>query len=73
MFQNLSFNLHFEGSKNIHVLQVLIWDFGICWRFLTGVCHLDLDLDKVIVLWYIHFLIMSLCQAFEGAKNIYFL
>ena len=27
------------------VLEVLIWGFGGCWRFLTWVWHLDLDLD----------------------------
>merc|ERR1711954_615366 len=39
--------LDFEGAKNIHVLQVLIWGLGGRWRFLTGVLHLDLDLDMV--------------------------
>ena len=28
--------LDFEGAKNLHVLKVLIWGFGGCWRFLTG-------------------------------------
>ena len=31
----------FEGAKNIHVIYVLI--FGL--MFLTGIQHLDLDLD----------------------------
>ena len=39
--------LDFEGAKIIHVLQVLFWGFGGCLRFLTGVLHLDLDLDRV--------------------------
>ena len=39
--------IDFEGAKNTHFLKVLIWGFGGCWRFLTGVWHLDLDLDMV--------------------------
>ena len=54
MIQILALYLDFEGAKNIHVLQVLIGDFGGCWRFLTGVWHLDLDLDMVTGLWYTH-------------------
>ena len=50
--QILAFNLDFEGAKNIHVLKVLIWGFGGCWRFLTGVWHPDIDLDMVTGLWY---------------------
>ena len=46
--------LDFEGAKNIHVLYVLIWGFGGCWRFLTGVWNLHLDLDMVTGLWYTH-------------------
>ena len=42
--------LDFQGEQNIDVLQVLIGGFGGCWRFLTGVCHLDLDLDMVTCL-----------------------
>merc|ERR1711954_441771 len=45
MIQILALYLYFEGAKNIHVLYVLIWCFGRRWRFLTGVWHLDLDLD----------------------------
>ena len=48
----MALSLVFEGAKNIHVLKVLIWGFGECWRFLTGVWHLDLDLDMVIGLCY---------------------
>ena len=40
----------FEGAKNFYDLQVLIWDFGGHWRFLTGVWHLDLDLDMLTAL-----------------------
>merc|ERR1711954_288598 len=47
MIQILALYLDFEGAKNIHVLQVIIWCFGGRWRFLTGVLHLDLDLDMV--------------------------
>ena len=43
--------LDFEGAKNIHVLWVLIWGFGGCWRFLIGVWHPDIDLDLVTGLW----------------------
>ena len=28
--------------------------FGRCWIFLTGIWHLDLDLDMVTGLWYTH-------------------
>ena len=44
--------LDFEGAMKTHVLKVLIWGFGECWRFPTGVWHLDLDLDMVIGLCY---------------------
>merc|ERR1712112_806882 len=47
MIQISALYLIFEGAKNIHVLLVIIWGFGRCWRFLTGVWHLDLDLDMV--------------------------
>ena len=52
MIQILALHLDFEGAKNIHVLQVFIWGFGGRWRFLTGVWHLEFDLDRVTVLWY---------------------
>ena len=54
MFQIVALYLNFEGEKNIHVLKVLIWGFGGCWRFLTGVWHLDVDFDMVTGLWYTH-------------------
>ena len=50
MFQIWAHYLDFEGAKDIHVLQVIIWGFGGCWRFLTGVWHLDLDLNIVTCL-----------------------
>ena len=48
MIQILALYLDFEGAKNIHVLEVLIWGFGGCWRFLTGVWLLNIDLDMAI-------------------------
>ena len=45
MFQILALYLDFEGGKNIHVLNVLIWVFRGSWMFLNGVWHVDLDLD----------------------------
>ena len=47
IFQIWTLYLDFEGAKNIHLLEVLIWGFGGRWGFLTGVWHLDLDLDMV--------------------------
>ena len=32
IFQILALYLDFEGAKNIHVIYVLIWGFGACWR-----------------------------------------
>ena len=46
--------LDFEGRKNTYVLLVLIWGCRGCWRFLTGVWHLNLDLDMVFGVWYNH-------------------
>ena len=43
----LALYLDVEGAKKIHVLEVLIWGFGGCRRFLIGVWLLDLDLDMV--------------------------
>ena len=54
MFQILSLDLDFEGAKNTHVLKVLISGYGGCLRFLTKVCHPDLDLATVTGLWYTH-------------------
>merc|ERR1711954_569072 len=47
MIRILALYLDFEDAKNIHFLLVIIWGFGGCCRFLTGVWHLDLDLDIV--------------------------
>ena len=54
MIQILALYLDFEGAKDIHVLLFLICGFRGCWRFLTCVWHLDLDLDMAIGLWYNH-------------------
>ena len=48
MFYILALYFDFEGVKNIHVLQVLIWGFEGHWRLLTGGLNLDLDFDMVI-------------------------
>ena len=45
--------LDFEDAKNIHDLEVLIWGFGRRWRFLTGVWHLDLNMNMVRILTWI--------------------
>ena len=47
MIQILALYLDSKGAKNSHVIEVLIGGFGGHWRFLTGVWHLDLDLDIV--------------------------
>ena len=48
MIQILALYLDFEGAMIIHILQVLIWGFGGCWSFLSGVWHLYLDLDSYL-------------------------
>ena len=49
------FIFDFEGAKNIHVLALLpIWGFWQCWRFLTGIWHMDQSLVMVTGLWYIN-------------------
>ena len=48
----LALYLDLEGARNIHVLKVLIRGIGGCLRFLTGVQHLDPELDMVTCLWY---------------------
>ena len=73
MFPILSLYLDFEGAKNIHVLYVLIWGFGACWRFLIGVWHLDLDLIWSLVFDILMLRILALYLDFEGAKNIHVL
>ena len=46
MSEMLDLYRNFEGAKNIQDLEVLIWVFLGCYRFLTGAQHLDHDLDK---------------------------
>ena len=43
----LALYLDFKGSKNMHVIQVLILGFVGHWKLLTGVWYLDLYLDVV--------------------------
>ena len=47
IFRVLALYLYFEGAKNIHVLEILIWGFCGGWRFLTRIWRLDLDLEIV--------------------------
>merc|ERR1711954_344761 len=72
IFRILALYFDFEGAKIIHVLQVLIWDFGGCWRYLTGVLHPDIDLDMGTGLWYNHIPKFDSLK-FQGAKNIHVL
>ena len=74
MFQILALCLDFEGTKKkINVLEVLIWGFGGCRMFLTGVCYLCLGLDMVTGLSYTHVPNFGSHLDFEGAKNIHVL
>ena len=43
----LSLKKNAEFRDGRHGILALIWGFGGHWRFLTGVWHLDLDLDMV--------------------------
>ena len=52
VFQISALYIDFEGAKNIHVFEVLIWGFWGCWRILNGVWHHVLDLDISTSLWY---------------------
>ena len=52
LIQILALSLDFEGAKNIHILQVIIWSFSWVWRLLIGVWHLGLHLDMVNGLCY---------------------
>ena len=61
--------LHFEGAKNIHVLEVLKWGFVVCWRFLAWVWHRNPDLDIVKGVWYTHFLNFSSLSQFWRFKE----
>ena len=66
MIQMYALYLDFEGAKNLHVIKVLIWGIGECWRFL-------IDLDMAIGLWYTHVQTLPFFFNFEGAKNIHVL
>ena len=65
----LALYLDFEWIKNIHVLQFRIWGFWGCFRFLTGVLHLDLDLDMVTGLWYTQILNFGSLSSFWRCKE----
>merc|ERR1711954_486692 len=74
MIRILALYLDFEDAKNIHVLQVIIWGFGECWRFLTGVWHFDLDFDMVTGFLYTKFWLSILilkvqrtCMSFKSS------
>ena len=54
MIEILALYFDFEGAKNINVLWVLIWGFRGCWRFLTGVWHVDHNLSMVTCFWHTH-------------------
>ena len=73
MIRILALYLDLEGAKNINVLLVLIGGFGGRWSFLTGVWHLDLDLDMSLVFDTAMIRILALYLDFEGAKNIHVL
>ena len=47
MFHILGLYIDFEGAKNIYVLKVLKLVFGGWLRFLTGVLHLDINLNRI--------------------------
>ena len=59
----------FEGAKNLHVINVLIWGFGGGWRLLTGVWHLDLDLDIVSSLLYTQIANFASLSRFSRCKE----
>ena len=66
MFLILALYLNFEGAKTIHVLHVLIWGVGGCCWFLTGVWHLDLDLDGLRNLAWIFLEVFILFRLVEA-------
>ena len=64
LFHILALYLDFEGAKNIHDLQVLFWGFGGPLRFLTGVLHLDHDLDGLRCLAW------NFCEVFNSLRLV---
>ena len=75
--------IDFQGAKNIHVLKALILGFGQCWRFLSGVWHLDLvwiwslNFDIPMIWLFIFILIlkvqrtsMSFKSSFGALENV---
>ena len=73
MLRILAPYLEFEGIENIHVLQVLIWGFGGCWRFLMGFGILILIWIWSLVIDTHMFWILALYLDFEDVKNIHVL
>ena len=69
MIQILAVYLDFKGAKSIHVLQILILGFGGHWRFLTGVWHLNLDLDMVTDVWHTYDLSLGSISSFRRYKE----
>ena len=57
IFQILALYLDFEGAKNIHVLQDLIWGFGGDLRFLAGVLYADINLNIITGLWFFNMIL----------------
>ena len=40
-------DLDLDLDRDLDIIDGLLWGFGGCWRFLTGVCYFDLDLNMV--------------------------
>ena len=70
MFKVFALYLDFEGAKNSHVHEVLIWDLGGCSRFLTGFGILILNWIWSLVFDTPMIQILAIRLEFEGAKNI---
>ena len=73
MIRILALYLDFEGAKNVHVLFVLNWGFGGCWRFLTGYGIIILIWIQSSVFDTTMILIFALYFDSKGVKNIYVL
>ena len=71
VFLIVALYLDYEGTKDIHVLKVLIWGFGGFWGFLTEVR--DFDLNNVTSLSDTNSRKLALYIDFEDAKNIHVL
>merc|ERR1711954_110699 len=69
LIQIVTVYLDFEGAKNIHVLQILIWGFVGHWRFLIGVLHANIDSDMVTGLWFTRILNFGFLSWFLRCKE----